>query len=177
MLPMKITIAVGSNNPVKLAAAEAILGRAFPQATFVTVSVASHVPEQPWGDEETRRGAYNRACNALGKANANFGVGLEGGLIETSEGVMTCAWCTVVNSAGNVGYGGGVHMLLPPPVVAALRRHGELGQAMDALVNEHNTKQGRGAVGILTNGLSSRQSAYEQLVAMAAAPFVTEYYR
>jgi len=177
MLPMKITIAVGSNNPVKLAAAEAILGRAFPQATFVTVSVDSHVPEQPWGDEETRRGAYNRARNALAKAGANFGVGLEGGLVETSEGVMTCAWCAVVNSAGKVGYGGGVHMLLPMPVVAALRRHGELGPAMDALVNEHNTKQGRGAVGILTNGLSSRQTAYEQLVAMAAAPFVTEYYR
>jgi non-canonical (house-cleaning) NTP pyrophosphatase len=47
---------------------------------------------------------------------------------------------------------------------------------MDALVKEHNTKQGRGAVGILTNGLSSRQTAYEQLVAMAAAPFVTDYY-
>ena len=47
---------------------------------------------------------------------------------------------------------------------------------MDVLINEHNTKQGRGAVGILTNGLSNRQATYEQLVAMAAAAFVTEYY-
>jgi non-canonical (house-cleaning) NTP pyrophosphatase len=47
---------------------------------------------------------------------------------------------------------------------------------MDALVNESNTKQKQGAVGILTNGLSNRQAAYEQLVAMAAAPFVTGYY-
>jgi hypothetical protein len=58
----------------------------------------------------------------------------------------------------------------------ALRQCGELGPAMDVLVNEHNTKQGWGAVDILTNGLSSRQAVYEQLVAMAAAAFVTEYY-
>jgi len=69
-----------------------------------------------------------------------------------------------------------VHILLPPIVAQILREHGELGPAMDALVNEQDTKRGRGAVGILTNGLSSRQTAYEQLVAMAAAPFVTGYY-
>ena len=53
---------------------------------------------------------------------------------------------------------------------------GELGPAMDSLSNEHNTKQKQGAIGILTAGLSSRQAAYEQLVAMAAAPFVTNYF-
>jgi non-canonical (house-cleaning) NTP pyrophosphatase len=47
---------------------------------------------------------------------------------------------------------------------------------MDVLINEHNTKQGRDTVGILTNGLTNRHAAYEQLVAMAAAAFVTEYY-
>jgi non-canonical (house-cleaning) NTP pyrophosphatase len=62
-------------------------------------------------------------------------------------------------------------------VADILKEQGELGPAMDALVNEEDTKRGRGAVGILTNGLSSRQAAYEQLVAMAAAPFVTGYYR
>ena len=121
-------------------------------------------------------GALNRAKNALAKTKSTFGIGLEGGLVETPEGVMTCAWCAMVDSHGKVGYGGGVHMLLPPQVVENLHRLGELGPAMDVLVNEHNTKQGRGAVGILTRGLSSRQAAYEQLVAMAAAPFVTEFY-
>ncbi len=173
---MKITIAVGSTNPVKLAATEAILGKAFPKAIFVTATAPSGVPEQPWGDNQTRTGAFNRACNIIETTGANLGVGLEGGLVETSAGLMTCAWCAIVDQQGKVGYGGGVHILLPPPVVKALETHGELGPAMDVLVNEHNTKQGRGAVGILTNRLSSRQAAYEQLVAMAAAPFVTEYY-
>ncbi len=176
ILSIKITIAVGSTNPVKVAAAETVLGQAFPGATFMAATVPSGVPDQPWGDEETRTGAFNRAVKALEKMDADFGVGLEGGVVETSVGLMTCAWCAIVDSTGQVGYGGGVHILLPPPVATALCEYGELGPAMDILVNEHNTKQGRGAVGILTNGLSSRQAAYEQLVAMAVAPFVTEYY-
>lgn len=152
------------------------MGRVYPRAIFSAVTVLSGVPDQPWGDDQTRQGAFNRAKNALLHTAAELGVGLEGGVVETPVGLMTCAWCAIVDRAGKVGYGGGVHMLLPPPVEAQLKIHGELGPAMDALVNEHNTKQGRGAVGILTNGLSSRRAAYEQLVAMAAAPFVTPYY-
>lgn len=169
-------IAIGSTNPVKRAATEAILSRAFPQATFVSIDVLSGVPEQPWGDDQTRLGAFNRASKALAETGANLGVGLEGGLVETPVGLMTCAWCAMVDGRGKVGYGGGVHMLLPPLIAEVLRRDGELGPVMDVLVNEEDTKQRQGAVGILTNGLSNRQAAYEQLVAMAAAPFVTGYY-
>jgi inosine/xanthosine triphosphatase len=176
MFPMKIMIAVGSTNPVKLAAVQVVLGRAFPEATFIPVEAPSGVPEQPWGDDETRLGAFNRANQALAKTGADYGVGLEGGLSETSVGLMTCAWCAMVDRRGKVGYGGGVKMLLPPLVADILRQHGELGPVMDTLINEPGTKQKQGAVGILTNGLSNRQAAYEQLVAMAAAPFVTGYY-
>lgn len=169
-------IAIASENPIKVAAVETILSRAFPAAEFVARSVPSGVPEQPWGDAETRRGAVNRAQNVLAETGAALGVGLEGGLAETEVGLMTCAWCAIVDAAGRVGYGGGVYMLLPPIVAELLAAHHELGPAMDALVNQENTKQQQGAVGILTNGLSNRQAAYEQLVAMAAAPFVTGYY-
>ncbi len=174
---MTITIAVGSTNPIKLTAVKAILNRAFPDARFNSLIVPSGVPEQPWGDEQTRLGAFNRARNALLETGASFGVGLEGGVVETSVGLMTCAWCAMVDEGGQVGYGGGVHMLLPPVIAEVLRQRGELGPAMDDLVNEADTKRRQGAVGILTNGLSSRQAAYEQLVAMAAAPFVTGYYK
>lgn len=173
---MRIRIAVGSKNPIKFAATEAVLQRAFSNADFILVDVPSGIADQPWGDEETRQGAFNRASAALAQGQADFGVGLEGGVTETSVGLMTCAWCAIVDAAGTVGYGGGANILLPTIVAEALRKHGELGPAMDAIVHEHNTKQGRGAIGILTNGLSNRQAAYEQLVALAAAPFVTEFY-
>ncbi len=173
---MPITIAVASKNPVKIAAAKTILAQAFPDTRFVSAAVSSGVREQPWGDEETRRGALNRARAVLKEIDADFGLGLEGGVMETPMGLMTCAWCAIVNSDGRVGFGGGLNMLLPPAIAEVLYAHGELGPAMDALVNQQNTKQKGGAIGILTNGLSSRQLAYEQLVAMAAAPFVTGFY-
>jgi inosine/xanthosine triphosphatase len=170
-------IAVGSTNPVKIAAVRAVVARAFPRATVGGLDTDSGVPAQPWGDAETRRGALNRARAALAAAGADLGIGLEGGMLETELGLMTCAWCMIVDAGGRIGVGGGVHVLVPPAVAATLQAGGELGPAMDQLTGQHNTKQAEGAVGILTGGLSNRQSAYEQLVAMALAPFVRpEYY-
>ncbi len=169
-------IGIGSTNPIKIAATEAIFQQAFPAAKFIYRQVASDVPEQPWGDEQTRQGALNRAKRVLIETQADLGVGLEGGLQETPEGIMTCAWCVIVDRSEKLGYGGGVHILLPDQVTKLLKQHGELGPAMDQLIQESDTKRKQGAVGILTNGLSNRQTAYEQLVAMAIAPFVTTFY-
>jgi inosine/xanthosine triphosphatase len=171
-------IAVGSSNPVKIAAVQSVAARAFPTAEVFGLRVASGVSEQPWGDAETRRGALNRAQDALDTAGADLGVGLEGGMLETEMGLMTCAWCVIVGPGGQVGVGGGVHLLVPPAVARILRTGGELGPAMDQLTGQHNTKQAQGAVGILTGGLSDRQSAYAHLVVMALAPFLkNEYYQ
>jgi non-canonical (house-cleaning) NTP pyrophosphatase len=42
---------------------------------------------------------------------------------------------------------------------------------MDRLVRQHNTKHKNGAIGILTNNLETRQSAYETIIRLALAPF------
>ena len=68
-------------------------------------------------------------------------------------------------------------MPLPDRVASMIRDGLELGHAMDRLIGEHNTKHGKGAVGILTGGLVDRQQAYEVLVSYAAARFITpEFY-
>ena len=64
-------------------------------------------------------------------------------------------------------------MTLPESVAALIRDGLELGHAMDRIVGEHDTKRGKGAVGILTAGLVDRRRAYEQLVSFALAPFLT----
>jgi inosine/xanthosine triphosphatase len=173
---MTPVIAIGSKNPVKVAAVQAVFKPIFPEAWYAVTTVPSGVPDQPWGDEETRQGALNRAKAALQQNQADYGLGLEGGVIETTAGLMTCAWCAIIDTQGRVGFGGGVHILLPSMVAAGLRRGEELGPLMDRLSGEDNTKQKQGAVGILTNGLINRQSAYEQIVAMAAGPFITDFY-
>jgi non-canonical (house-cleaning) NTP pyrophosphatase len=52
-VPTPATAAVGSTNPVKLAAARAVLARAFPACAVRAVAAPSGVPDQPWGDDET----------------------------------------------------------------------------------------------------------------------------
>jgi inosine/xanthosine triphosphatase len=163
-------IVVGSGNPVKVEAARAVFSRVDPAAEVRGEAVESGVAVQPWGGAQTREGAVNRARAAL-SMGADLGVGFEGGLLDTEHGIMTCAWCAVVDPAGRVGLGGGVSALLPPAVAERVQAGMELGPAMDLLVGQHNTKQGPGAVGILTDGLTDRQGAYEGILALALARF------
>ena len=166
-------VAVGSLNPVKIGATRAVLQRLVLQVRVEGVAVASGVPDQPWGDEETIAGARTRAEAARCALDADWGVGIEGGVVALPDGgVRTCAWAVIVNREGKVGTGGSLSLELPPPVAELVRGGLELGHAMDTVSGQHNVKQGLGAVGILTAGAVTRQGAYEHLVAYAMAPLL-----
>lgn len=166
-------VAVGSGNPVKVAAAAAVIRAYFPEAQVEPQVVQSGVPDQPVGDAQTIAGARERARRARDVADADLGVGLEGGVVDGPDGMRTCAWCVVVHRDGREGVGGSLAMPLPDGVAQLIRAGEELGYAMDRFANERGTKHGKGAVGILTAGKIDRQAAYEVLVTYAMAPFVT----
>jgi inosine/xanthosine triphosphatase len=167
-------VAVGSTNPVKIAATRAVISRLTRTAAVEGVGVSSMVADQPFGDDETIRGALTRAHSARDALDADIGIGLEGGVVEGADGQMrTCAWAAVVSRDGREGVGGSLSMLLPAQVATWIRGGLELGDAMDRLVDERGTKHGQGAVGILTAGLVDRQRAYEVLVTYALAPLLT----
>jgi non-canonical (house-cleaning) NTP pyrophosphatase len=80
-------IAVGSGNPVKRDAT----ARVFDAATVESRVVGSGVSEQPFGHEETRRGAVTRARRALaaedgGDGRYDLAVGIEGGVAAVEGG-------------------------------------------------------------------------------------------
>jgi inosine/xanthosine triphosphatase len=166
------TVAVGSANPVKVAATAAVLRAYFPAVSVTPQPVPSGVPDQPFGDEETIAGARARARRAREVADADVGIGLEGGVVDGPDGMRTCAWCVAVHRDGREGVGGSLAMPLPDAVAAMIREGEELGHAMDRFANTRGTKHGKGAVGILTAGKIDRQGAYEVLVTYAVAPFV-----
>jgi non-canonical (house-cleaning) NTP pyrophosphatase len=85
-------VAVGSTNPVKIPAVRAVISRVAPGAKVEGRPVASTVWDQPWGDEETARGARARAIAAHQAFGADLGIGMEGGLVEDERGLRTCAW-------------------------------------------------------------------------------------
>ncbi|NLE44543.1 MAG: DUF84 family protein [Chloroflexi bacterium] len=167
-------IAVGSENPVKIAAARSVLWRVYGEQIDVeAVRVMSGVSDQPYGNEETLCGAVGRSRAALHAAHAELGIGFEGGIIEVSDRSFTCAWCVVTRRDGVVGIAGGENLLLPESVAAAIYHGDELGVAMDRLTRQRDTKRGAGAIGLLTGGLLDRQRAYEHLLELALARFLT----
>ena len=167
-------VAVGSMNPVKIGAVRVILSRLGTTAHIEGISVPSGVADQPWGDDETIRGAVARARAAREALDADWGVGIEGGVVASPDGkVRTCAWAAIISRDGRTGVGGSLSLELPPHVATLVRGGMELGHAMAAVTGERNVKQGVGAVGILTHGLVTRQAAYEALVAYAISPMLS----
>ena len=169
-------VVVGSTNPVKIAAVTAVLERSGSDARVRGIAVPSGVRDQPEGDAETIRGATQRARAALEASDADLAVGIEGGVVEESGHMRTCAWAAVVSRDGRVGIGGSLAMMLPDRVAALVRDGMELGHAMDHVTGGRDTKHGAGAVGILTAGLVDRQRAYEALVTYALAQFLAPAY-
>lgn len=174
--------AIGSTNPVKLAAARAVMCRLYGvHIDVVAVSVPSGVPAQPWGDKETRRGAINRARAAQAVASAAWGLGLEGGLLEIKadgepEGLYTSAWCAVVDGNGTLEVAGGANIWLPPSAVASLRAGLELGAAIDRLTGLTDTSNHDGAIGALTQGWITRQQAFEQVLTLAFSRLLSPHF-
>lgn len=201
----KLTVAVGSQNPVKVNSVKDAFVKNFPEAAEVEVygyNVASGVPDQPWGEQETRQGALNRAENCLGAhclahggSMPDFAVGLEGGVMDESLAQQhsgtpglptTCTTCfafmAIMSSPTSPG---GVHwgiartgsFALPPRMAALVKGEGgkppmELGHADDAIFSDTNSKQKGGTVAKLTKGLIDRTAYYEHAMHLALAPFV-----
>jgi inosine/xanthosine triphosphatase len=170
--------AIGSLNPQKVGAAEAIFKRLFPDAVLTAVDVPSTVSAQPNGRTETIRGAIERARCARLRADAHWGLGMESGIERYDDGWYISDYCCVVGMDGFLSIGGGTNLLLPNPVVSLLLQGRELGNIMDELTGKHNTKQMGGAASVLTQGLVNRQAVFELILICALAPLLTpEFYQ
>lgn len=168
---MKIILA--SQNPVKSRATLNAFKRMFPRETFelTSISVPSGVKHQPASDEETFQGAINRANNAAQRLpQANFWVGIEGGISDKDGEMNAFAWVAVLSDSQLSKSRTGTFSL--PQKVAQLVRQGkELGDADDIVFGETNSKQESGAVGLLTENVVDRTGLYEQAVVLALIPF------
>ncbi len=175
-------VVVGSKNPTKVEAVRQVLNRVAAQKLIPVkafevkgIEVPSGVRDQPVGQEETLKGALERASQALKTLKlegATWGVGIEGGVVHLAEGIFTTAWCAIVDGRQNTSFGGGLLMPLPPPIIRDLEAGYELGEATDRLYEVTNSKQAGGALGFLSKGLHSRRGAYEAIFTYALTKFL-----
>ncbi|MDP3948934.1 MAG: inosine/xanthosine triphosphatase [bacterium] len=170
-------IVVASKNPVKINATLSGFQKMFPEETFEieSVSVPSGVSDQPKNDSEIFQGAWNRANNASEAiSDADFWVGLEGGIEEKNGDMEAFAWIIVKGKNGKFGKGRTGTFFLPPKVAELIKQGKELGEADDIVFQRKNSKQENGAVGILTGDVLDRTKYYAEAVIMALIPFKNE---
>jgi inosine/xanthosine triphosphatase len=166
---------------------------------ITAVGTESGVMAQPFGMDETRQGARNRAHAALdADPSADYGVGLEGG-VECDAGLdgrhFECGWICIVErerpatvedqpsaATKNLhlgrreGWGSSARFELSAAIVDKLRADPvnlELATVMTALSGVENIGSKQGAMGIMSGGALGRAEAYAHGVMFALAPFVS----
>ncbi len=168
-------VIVGSNNPVKLETVKEAFRISFPETEFEfnTFAAPSLVPDQPIGQVETKQGATNRAqaCK-VEYPDADFFVGLEGGLEKIDGDYWVFAWMCVLDKSSTKGCGRTGSFLLPPKVSELIDQGEELGRAADIVFNETNLKHQGGTIGILTNQNITRKDFNRDAMIFALIPFV-----
>lgn len=155
-----ISIGVGSQNPAKIRAVEKLIDTEQLGAAVESVDVPSGVGEQPMSDKETMTGAINRAKRVLEKSDVTFGVGLEGGIMEIEGETFICNWGALVDRSGRLFTGSGARFKLPDLLVIGIKQGRELGDVIDDYTQKLNVKKNEGTVGILTQGLVTRDEMF-----------------
>jgi inosine/xanthosine triphosphatase len=166
-------VIVASTNPVKIQSVYDGFTRMFPGGLFDVrgVSVESGVSAQPMSDDETCTGAFNRArAAAQAVPDADYWVGIEGGLEEKRGDLHGVAWIVVIGR-GRVGKSRTATFVLPQEVARLIREGHELGHADDIVFQRSNSKHDNGSVGLLTADVLNRRLYYEHAVILALIPF------
>ena len=171
-------VLVGSKNPVKINAVKEAFERHFGKAEVIGINVPSNVPDQPI-NEETFTGAENRAKNLYKindeqNLNADYFVGVEGGIVNEHNRWFAFGGMCVINKEGKTAFGSSPHFELPKTVVDKLLDRVELGDVMDKIMKTENSKYKSGAIGFFTNGIMDRKELYVAGLLVAVVPFLHE---
>lgn len=167
-------VGVGSRNPVKLSAVHQAFAQVWPDEQWEVhgIAVDSGVNEQPRSGEESIAGARMRASEASRKVDAQYAVGMEGGLHEQGGEWFDIGWIVVRRDDGLEGMAPTVGIQIPMAVMKYVEEGDEVGAACDKVFGTRNSKQSDGAHGLLTNGTITRTDAYRDATIAALARFI-----
>ncbi|MDN5357699.1 MAG: inosine/xanthosine triphosphatase [Candidatus Methanomethylophilaceae archaeon] len=165
-----LDVAVGSLNPVKIEAVRSVLEKIYGNIRITAVDVDSGVPEQPF-EADVRKGAVNRARNALGDHSMAFGI--EAGVFEREEGLFDIQYCAVLDRNGTLTVGMGPGFTYPDDIADLVRSGFTVAEAIAELYGNRGIGKRQGAIGMLSNGLLDRKTLTEQSVIAAMVPRIS----
>ncbi len=167
---MKLVVA--SKNPVKVQASKKAFEDVFKtQIELIGLDVASGVSDQPKSDKESLQGAANRLEAARQEiTDADYYVAIEAGIEDSLEGMMSFSWQLILHK-DKISKTKTRTIFLAEPLAELIRQGYELGHAIDKVFDKKNSKQKQGAVGVMTEGLVTRERLYYDGIVLALIPF------
>ncbi|MFI5240194.1 MAG: DUF84 family protein [Candidatus Saccharimonadia bacterium] len=167
-------IAIGSKNPVKIAAVRQAFSVMWPGQSFdlVASDVPSGVSDQPLETDLTIKGAINRAKTVKVALRPDYAVGIEGGLVKIGNQWFEDDWVAVIDYSGLIGLGGSPRLEIAPALMRLIRQGMSMGEAADSIFGSDNIKQQEGYAGRVTSGVFTRSDVLCDAVITALACFV-----
>lgn len=179
MIPMKPTkVLIGSENSVKIESARQSFSRFFNPLEIHGLSVDSGISAQPF-NQDTFVGAKNRAehakrINDEQHLNANFFVGIEGGVLQLHNRWFQFTVIYILDQQCRESVGTTGLYELPNWIVEKLLAGIELGHIIDELTGDFNTREKQSASVFFTKGAVDRLQNYTQAVTFALIPFLQD---
>ncbi|UCE74972.1 MAG: inosine/xanthosine triphosphatase [Methanomassiliicoccales archaeon] len=166
----KVIVSVGSENQVKLDAAEHVFSKFFRRVQVKGLKVSGGVPEQPM-EKEVIEGAIKRAKSALTE-ECDFGVGIEAGLIwnEVANKYFDVQYCAVIDKSKRITFGHGSGFYYPSVLIELVKQGRTIGQSIEESYGIKDVGRKMGAIGYLSKGIFDRTKLTEQGVLMAMIP-------
>ena len=166
-------VAIATGNIIKIHAAERAFTEAF-EGKFIRVhrvTLDLDLPEQPMG-EAIAEGAMVRAIAAQRRIQADYGLGIEAGLMQLpgSARWLSVQICAVIDPTGRTSIGMGPGYELPEPILNAVLGGEPLRDAFERLLVKDDPER-LGAIYYLSHGLIDRTELTIQGIRMALLPW------
>lgn len=174
--PRNALVAIGSRNPAKTKGVRNVFQNFFPRCEFVEVDTTSVVRSQPIGLRQVLAGASKRAKFALSRSSADYGVGVEAGILSISgRGHINLQIAVIVDGEGRSGIGLSCGFLIPYRFIERMRKEGmELDTYSHELTGAERISDEEGIVYHVSKGRVSRLQMTEQCVSMALIPWLNK---
>lgn len=128
----------------------------------ISKEVNSLVGAQPLNDEETIKGALNRA---MALPNDGLRIGLEAGVSLLNDTLYLTNYGVLIDENDNEYFAGGTRIPLPDEIKELIiNEKMELSDAMYKYFNTYDIKHKNGAIGYFTNDLVTRIDIFSHIV-------------
>ena len=178
MKVMKIIVC--SENPVKIQAVKEAFQAYFENFEIKGLNLKEYpsIQIQPLSAIQTLESANKRVEIAQKLEQADFYASLEGGTSKDQFGAFLTWYVNITDKQGKRSIAGGGRMPLPPIVYERLlqNKEKELGDIIDELAEEENTKQKGGASALFTGNRVLRKDVFKRDVIIALVPFTSQLF-